>query len=170
MGKVVDTIGAPLPSQFHPKTYTDPFIIEKNRLPSSALRLVKPVFVSVDPARDSVEQVRRYAFGTCISHLIIHSVPLMKNALHLTDFHPRLIALTGSYAAVKSMCKVYRVYFSSPPPKEGGEKGETRRPSFPIMPPSPRSIHLISPLPCSVFVLYLTILPRRSARRLPRRS
>lgn len=35
------------------------------------------------------------------------------------DFHPRLIGLTGTYDAVKAMCKVYRVYFSSPPPKEG---------------------------------------------------
>lgn len=29
----------------------------------SPLRYVKPVFVSVDPARDSVEQVRRYVGG-----------------------------------------------------------------------------------------------------------
>ncbi|KIJ54650.1 hypothetical protein M422DRAFT_41895 [Sphaerobolus stellatus SS14] len=76
--------------------------VEKALPKSQPLRNVKPVFVSVDPARDSVEQVRRYA----------------------QDFHPRLIALTGSYPAVKSMCKAYRVYFSSPPPKEGETSNE----------------------------------------------
>ncbi|KAF8590319.1 SCO1 protein [Ramaria rubella] len=76
--------------------------VEKTLPETSPLRLVKPVFISVDPARDSVEQVRRYAL----------------------DFHPRLIALTGTYPAVKAICKAYRVYFSSPPPKEGESLGE----------------------------------------------
>lgn len=32
-----------------------------------------------------------------------------------TDFHPRMIGLTGDYDAVKRACKSYRVYFSTPP-------------------------------------------------------
>lgn len=55
--------------------------------------IVQPIFVSVDPARDSPEQL----------------------SLYLHDFHPRLLALTGDYAATKAMCKAYRVYFSTPP-------------------------------------------------------
>lgn len=55
--------------------------------------VVQPIFISVDPARDSVSQVKRY----------------------VSDFHPRLIGLTGEYDAVKSTCKAYRVYFSTPP-------------------------------------------------------
>ncbi|KAI0915435.1 hypothetical protein AcV5_003657 [Taiwanofungus camphoratus] len=55
--------------------------------------IVQPIFISVDPARDSVAQVARY----------------------VSDFHPRLIGLTGDYAAVKATCKAYRVYFSTPP-------------------------------------------------------
>lgn len=55
--------------------------------------IVQPIFVSVDPARDSPEQL----------------------SLYLHDFHPRLVALTGDYAATKAMCKAYRVYFSTPP-------------------------------------------------------
>lgn len=55
--------------------------------------IVQPIFVSVDPARDSLQQL----------------------SLYLKDFHPRLIALTGSYEATKAMCKAYRVYFSTPP-------------------------------------------------------
>ncbi|CAL1696551.1 unnamed protein product [Somion occarium] len=55
--------------------------------------IVQPIFVSVDPARDSVKQVK----------------------LYVEDFHPRLIGLTGGYQEVKAMCKAYRVYFSTPP-------------------------------------------------------
>ncbi|KAG8900689.1 Cu-binding protein [Tulasnella sp. 408] len=61
--------------------------------------VVVPVFVSVDPARDSVPQVKKY----------------------LSEFHPKMIGLTGSYDAVKKMCKVYRVYFSTPPEVKPGE-------------------------------------------------
>ncbi|KAI0751695.1 SCO1/SenC-domain-containing protein [Daedaleopsis nitida] len=55
--------------------------------------IVQPIFISVDPARDSVAQVARY----------------------VSEFHPRLLGLTGSYAALKETCKAYRVYFSTPP-------------------------------------------------------
>ena len=55
--------------------------------------IVQPVFISVDPARDSVPQVARY----------------------VSEFHPRLIGLTGDYATLKATCKAYRVYFSTPP-------------------------------------------------------
>ena len=55
--------------------------------------IVQPVFISVDPARDSVPQVRSY----------------------VADFHPRLVGLTGDYATIKATCKAYRVYFSTPP-------------------------------------------------------
>ncbi|EGO04189.1 hypothetical protein SERLA73DRAFT_173625 [Serpula lacrymans var. lacrymans S7.3] len=56
-------------------------------------RIFQPVFISVDPARDSVPQMARY----------------------LSDFHPRILGLTGEYATVKQTCKAYRVYFSTPP-------------------------------------------------------
>ncbi|EJT49474.1 inner membrane protein, Sco2p [Trichosporon asahii var. asahii CBS 2479] len=55
--------------------------------------IVTPVFVSVDPARDSVPQVKAY----------------------VQEFHPRIIGLTGDYDNVKKACKSYRVYFSTPP-------------------------------------------------------
>ncbi|KAI8984889.1 SCO1 protein [Trametes punicea] len=55
--------------------------------------IVQPIFISVDPARDSVPKVARY----------------------VSEFHPRLIGLTGDYATLKATCKAYRVYFSTPP-------------------------------------------------------
>ncbi|EIN04375.1 SCO1 protein [Punctularia strigosozonata HHB-11173 SS5] len=54
--------------------------------------LLHPVFISVDPARDTSGQIARY----------------------LADFHPRFTGLSGDYAATKATCKSYRVYFSTP--------------------------------------------------------
>lgn len=55
--------------------------------------IFQPLFISVDPARDTHPQV----------------------TLYLKDFHPRLTGLIGDYATTKSVCKAYRVYFSTPP-------------------------------------------------------
>ncbi|KZT62203.1 putative SCO1-involved in stabilization of Cox1p and Cox2p [Calocera cornea HHB12733] len=61
--------------------------------------IVQPIFISCDPARDSVEQMHDY----------------------ISDFHPRMIGLTGTYDAVKATCKAYRVYFSTPPNTKPGD-------------------------------------------------
>ena len=55
--------------------------------------IFQPLFISVDPARDTHQQL----------------------ALYLRDFHPRVTGLVGDYASTKSVCKAYRVYFSTPP-------------------------------------------------------
>ncbi|WWC97018.1 hypothetical protein V866_003895 [Kwoniella sp. B9012] len=54
---------------------------------------VMPVFISVDPARDTIPQIKKY----------------------VKEFHPRMVGLVGDYEAVKKTCKMYRVYFSTPP-------------------------------------------------------
>ncbi|KAG6374876.1 SCO1/SenC-domain-containing protein [Boletus reticuloceps] len=56
-------------------------------------QIFQPVFISVDPARDSFAQMEKY----------------------LADFHPRFVGLAGDYSSIKSACKAYRVYFSTPP-------------------------------------------------------
>ncbi|EJU05993.1 h-sco1 [Dacryopinax primogenitus] len=61
--------------------------------------VVQPIFISCDPARDSVQQMRDY----------------------VSDFHPRMIGLTGTYDEVKATCKAYRVYFSTPPDTKPGD-------------------------------------------------
>ena len=53
---------------------------------------LKGVFITVDPARDTVEQLAAYA-------------PL---------FHPRLVALTGSEEEVREAARAYRVYYQVP--------------------------------------------------------
>lgn len=50
------------------------------------------VFVTCDPARDGPAELKHY----------------------LAEFHSKFIGLTGTYEAVKAMCKAYRVYFSTP--------------------------------------------------------
>ncbi|KAF8075973.1 SCO1/SenC-domain-containing protein [Lyophyllum atratum] len=56
-------------------------------------KIFQPVFISVDPARDTPSRVGTY----------------------LKDFHPSFVGLVGTYDATKAVCKAYRVYFSTPP-------------------------------------------------------
>jgi protein SCO1/2 len=60
---------------------------------------VKPIFVSVDPARDSLKALKEYA----------------------KDFHPDYIFLTGSPEQVQQMAKKYRVYVSKADETEDGD-------------------------------------------------
>lgn len=60
---------------------------------------LQPLFITCDPARDSPEIIKEY----------------------LSDFHPSIIGLTGSYENVKNACKKYRVYFSTPPDVKPGQ-------------------------------------------------
>lgn len=59
---------------------------------------ITPVFITVDPARDTVERLKDYA----------------------SNFHPRLVALTGDAEAVDRAAKVYRVYYARS--KESGDE------------------------------------------------
>jgi protein SCO1/2 len=59
------------------------------RLPAGA-RPLTPVFVTLDPYRDSCAQVGAY----------------------VRDFHPRMLGLTGTPAQVAKVAKAFRVYFA----------------------------------------------------------
>jgi protein SCO1/2 len=51
---------------------------------------IQPIFITVDPARDTVAAMRAYA----------------------DNFHPRLVALTGSDDEIAAVAKAYRVYYA----------------------------------------------------------
>ncbi|XP_006735439.1 protein SCO2 homolog, mitochondrial [Mirounga leonina] len=57
---------------------------------------VQPIFITVDPARDTVAAMARY----------------------VQDFHPRLLGLTGSAEQVAQVSRSYRVYYSAGPKDE----------------------------------------------------
>jgi protein SCO1/2 len=59
---------------------------------------VQPIFVTIDPERDTPEQLRLYA----------------------ESFHPRLVALTGSKEQVAAAARAYKVYFAKRP-QDGGD-------------------------------------------------
>ncbi|CAI4058510.1 hypothetical protein N7582_001125 [Saccharomyces uvarum] len=60
---------------------------------------LQPLFVTCDPARDSPAVLKEY----------------------LSDFHPSILGLTGTFDEVKNACKKYRVYFSTPPNVKPGQ-------------------------------------------------
>ncbi len=61
--------------------------------------VVKPVFITCDPARDTPSDLKKY----------------------VAEFHPSLTGLTGSYDEIKEVCKAFRVYFSTPKEVKPGE-------------------------------------------------
>uniref|UniRef100_A0A7S1Z9Y3 Thioredoxin domain-containing protein n=1 Tax=Ditylum brightwellii TaxID=49249 RepID=A0A7S1Z9Y3_9STRA len=78
IGKVMDTLKAKYPS-LHGQ--------------------IQPIFVSVDPARDSLKALKEYG----------------------KDFHPSYVFLTGSPEQVQQMAKKYRVYVSKADETEDGD-------------------------------------------------
>lgn len=63
---------------------------------------VHPIFISVDPMRDSVARTREY----------------------VKEFHPRLLGLTGTPQQVERVCKAYRVYYSKANEGEGEDEDD----------------------------------------------
>src|SRR5688572_19567666 len=58
---------------------------------------VQPIFITVDPARDTPEVLRRY----------------------VANFHPRLIGLTGTEQEIAAVAREYRVAYSRAQPPAG---------------------------------------------------
>jgi protein SCO1/2 len=59
---------------------------------------VQPIFISVDPARDTPAVLRRF----------------------VAAFHPRLIGLTGSEAEIAQVAREYRIYYARGEASPGG--------------------------------------------------
>ena len=61
--------------------------------------VVRPLVITCDPARDSPSVLKTY----------------------LSEFHPQMIGLTGTWEQIRDVCKAYRVYFSTPPHVKPGQ-------------------------------------------------
>ena len=55
-----------------------------------------PLFVSIDPARDSLKEIKSY----------------------ISEFHKDFIGLAGTPKMIEKMCKMHRIYFSMPTKEE----------------------------------------------------
>ena len=64
--------------------------------PDRAAR-VQPLFITVDPARDTPDVLRRY----------------------VANFHPRLIGLTGSEREIDGVARAYRIFYERATPAAG---------------------------------------------------
>lgn len=69
---------------------------EKN--PQQAER-VRPIFITVDPVRDTPEVMRRYT----------------------SNFHPRILGLTGSEEEIAQVARAHGIHFSRAPASESGD-------------------------------------------------
>lgn len=78
-----------------------PFDVARNALAVDILEEqgidVRPVFITVDPARDTTEVMAQYS----------------------ADMHPKMVALTGSDEQIKAAAKAYKVYYA-----KGSGEGE----------------------------------------------
>ena len=70
-----------------------------DRIKSKRGNVLSPIVITCDPARDSPEVLKQY----------------------LSEFHPDMIGLTGSWESIRATCKAYRVYFSTPPDVKPGQ-------------------------------------------------
>lgn len=59
---------------------------------------VVPIFVTVDPARDTAPVVKQF----------------------VANFHPRMVGLTGTEAQIDAVAKAYAIYFKRGEPQPGG--------------------------------------------------
>ncbi|SFL77633.1 SCO family protein [Shimia aestuarii] len=63
-------------------------------------KMVQPIFISIDPARDTPEVMAEF-----------------------TDYlHPRMLGLTGSPAQIKAASQAYRTYYKKQDPEDGDEE------------------------------------------------
>ena len=69
------------------------------RLETERAQPVQPVFITIDPSRDTPERLKAY-FGAD------------------SGFHPKWFGLTGTHDEVKKACRAYRVYFTKPTDEE----------------------------------------------------
>ena len=70
-----------------------------DRLPEDVLNRIAPIFITIDPDRDTVEDMAKY----------------------VQAIHPNLLGLTGNEEQIKAVKKAYRVYGAKDKQEEGAD-------------------------------------------------
>jgi cytochrome oxidase Cu insertion factor (SCO1/SenC/PrrC family) len=68
-------------------------------LPESMTERILPVFITIDPKRDTVEMMKQY----------------------VSNFHPKLVGVTGTPEQMAAVAKAYKVYFNQMPAEDGSD-------------------------------------------------
>lgn len=75
---------------------------------------ILPVFVTLDPVRDTPSHLHAYLKGPCTSlfyKLSGVTLLLLMTFFLFAEFDDRILGLTGSASAMRQMAQEYRVYF-----------------------------------------------------------
>lgn len=106
-----------------------------------SLPSLTPLFITIDPERDSKEAIAKYVKGTvlvsftlqlCMDRIIFILVgmssldPSVLGAISFnwfcpSEFSPKLIGLTGTKDQIDEVARAYRVYYSSGPKDEDND-------------------------------------------------
>jgi protein SCO1/2 len=95
MAEIIELVeGSEVMASFAEKSSSTSSPSDPNSAPKSKeeKRKLLPIFITCDPARDTPAVLAEY----------------------LSEFHPSIIGLTGTWENIKDVCKKYRVYFSTP--------------------------------------------------------
>jgi cytochrome oxidase Cu insertion factor (SCO1/SenC/PrrC family) len=84
---------------------------------------VQPIFITIDPTRDTPEVLKRY----------------------MANFHPSLIGLTGSPAQIAAVAKAYRVYYAKADNGSGADYLMDHSGFIYLMGPDGKYITLLTP-------------------------
>lgn len=90
MARMIDLVSNASSSSSSPAEPPPPS--PKPTSPPTGRPILLPVFITCDPARDTPSVLKTY----------------------LSEFHPSILGLTGTWEQIRDVCKKYRVYFSTP--------------------------------------------------------
>lgn len=84
----------------------------------AGLPRIQPLFVSIDPQRDTPARIAEYVKGACTRSSASMGHWRSLSGAAAVEFHPRLIGLVGTREETLSVAKAYRVYMNATPPDE----------------------------------------------------
>lgn len=82
---------------------------------TEGLPMIQPLFITVDPDRDTPAVIKEYLKGMPRPMWVCPCTLPPRTCSMPVDFHPRLLGLTGTSEELHQAAKAYRVYYSAGP-------------------------------------------------------